>query len=97
MNRPSPAVYEELRQREGERQHKEWLKTRPWCNVCDEPIEGPFCYVMDDADPMESCICEDCMTAQLQLMRKAKINTFLREVLAEEIEYNFEKPTPHLD
>lgn len=95
MNRPSPAVYEELRQREGERQHKEWLKTRPWCNVCDEPIEGPFCYVMDDADPMESCICEDCMTAQLQLMRKAKINTFLREVLAEEIEYNFEKPTPH--
>lgn len=95
MMRPEPAVYEELRQRDGERQCKEWLKTRPWCNVCDQPIEGPFCYVMSESDPMESCICKDCMSAQFNIMKKSKVNTYLREVLAEEVEYTFEKPTPH--
>jgi hypothetical protein len=92
MRQPEPWVYEEIRQQEGE----EWArKTRPFCNVCDEPIQDERCYILDLDDPFEGCICKRCMMEELETMKKAKINTFLREAIAEMLEYGHESLTPH--
>ena len=93
--RPEPYIEEALYQERLEAEHKKYLRGCPWCIVCDEQISDPRCYVMDPDDKMGSCICHDCMMVQLEKMRKAQINNYLMEVIAEEIEYNCEKTTPH--
>lgn len=92
MKQPEPWVYEEARQEEFE----EWAKKRPWCQVCDEVIQDETCYVMEENDKINSCICKKCMEEEFNLMRKSKVSVYLREALAELVEYQCEQRTPEL-
>jgi hypothetical protein len=58
-------------------------------------IQDETCYVMEENDKINSCICKKCMDEQFTAMRRANISTYLREALAELVEYQCEQPTPH--
>ena len=78
-----------------EERKREWLKTRPYCNICNETIEDERCYVVEDGpDEFEYCICKKCLTEQLRIMKQSKVSAYLREALAEYLEYNCERITP---
>lgn len=46
-----------------EKQYRRWLKTRPLCKVCLQPIEARFAYRIDD-----EWICEDCIDEMRELV-----------------------------
>lgn len=41
---------------ERERQHEAWLRTRPVCCSCGDPIQEDFCYEING-----ECFCEMCL------------------------------------
>lgn len=42
---------------------------RPECIICGDEIDSEYCYVLDDGEKMDSCICEDCERAEFEKIR----------------------------
>ena len=85
--RTSDPVLDALRwDAEQDEKREEWLKDQPFCMLCDERIETDHCYIVDDYYAKEACICKTCMDGQKDKLKKANINTGLREALEEYIE-----------
>lgn len=75
-----------------EEAERRWLRTRPSCNLCGEPITDDYCYVLTD-DPthgerMLSCVHKSCVR---RYVRRRK-NVFLDMV--EELLDNYYDHTP---
>lgn len=79
---------------EAEHRQKLYLRGCPWCVICDEQIADPKCYVIEPGDAFNSCICKECMNAELEKARKTMF-PYLFERLLEFVEYDLEKVTPH--
>jgi len=75
-----------------EEAERRWLRTRPVCNLCGEPITDDFCFVVTDypehSERMLSCVHTGCVR---QYVRRRK-NVFLDMV--EEILENYFDRTP---
>ena len=63
---------------------------RPVCNVCDQEIMEPRCYVLNDFEKYMTCICENCMREQMRKTR-GLINFVLQEAIADFIEDRWEE------
>ncbi len=53
-------VYADLARKEAE--DERWLRSRPVCAWCGEPIQDEYCYEIDGDLICERCI-EDCRTS----------------------------------
>ena len=82
----NPVWDAERHYQEQEEARKEWAKGQPFCMVCDERIESGYCYIVDDEDKQDTCICKSCMEGQVHKLDTANINQGLRDALKDYIE-----------
>lgn len=81
---------------EREERQKGWLKKCPFCTVCDERITDHKCYVFDNSQPMQTCICESCFEGQIELLQKVNLAVVFREDIEEKYIYGeYWRETPH--
>lgn len=81
MIRPDANVEADLYFAKKDKEHEIWLRHRPVCMVCDEPIAAEHSYIVYDDDAENTCICESCMKGQIEKLRKINLNQGLTDAL----------------
>lgn len=93
--RPEPYIEEMRYQARLELEHKKYLKGCPWCCVCDEQIEEPNCYQLDESN-IDTCLHESCYEKSITALRRSNIPYAVRETLEEMLSMGItHKITPH--
>ena len=89
-----PYIEESLYQAALERKARLRRKRCPRCIICNRVVEDDRCYVLDPFRGFDSAVHKECMTDQIQKMKKAKLSEEIIDWLEDELDYNFEVSTP---
>lgn len=60
---------------------------RPYCIICDSLIQDNECYVLNEFDEMNSCVCESCMEVEIRKVSESDIEPPVAEFLVASIDF----------